>query len=202
MNASRTQLFGKYRGRVLENLDPLFLGRIMADCPTVPGARLNWALPCAPYAGPGVGAFAVPPIGASVWVEFEGGDPDYPIWAGCFWEEGQLPVVDGAAPTVVLKTDTVTVTLDDQPDVAGFDLSVRPQLGDPIRISAGAAGLAITVGAMRIGAANGEVTIASDANVLTLTPETATLAGPAASLTLIEDMVLIRGRIVTGDELA
>ena len=24
-------------------------------------------------------------MGAGVWIEFERGDPNYPIWTGCFW---------------------------------------------------------------------------------------------------------------------
>ena len=47
----------------------------------------GWALPAVPYAGDGVGFFMIPPIGASVWIEFEHGDPDYPIWTGCFWAD-------------------------------------------------------------------------------------------------------------------
>jgi len=39
----------------------------------------------------GVGLFFLPPKGANVWVEFEGGDPDYPIWSGCFWSDGEVP---------------------------------------------------------------------------------------------------------------
>ena len=41
-------------------------------------------------AGSGVGLFTVPPVGANVWVEFEGGDIDYPILAGCFWGQGEV----------------------------------------------------------------------------------------------------------------
>jgi len=32
-----------------------------------------------------MGVYMVPPIGAGVWVEFEHGDPDKPIWTGCRW---------------------------------------------------------------------------------------------------------------------
>jgi hypothetical protein len=32
-----------------------------------------------------MGVFFVPPIGAGVYVEFEQGDPDYPVWVGCRW---------------------------------------------------------------------------------------------------------------------
>ena len=59
--------------------------------PDVFGDAIGWALPCVPFAGPGVGFLALPPVEANVWVEFEAGDPDYPIWSGCFWGPGQLP---------------------------------------------------------------------------------------------------------------
>ena len=41
-----------------------------------------WALPSVPYAGNGVGFVFIPPIGTNVWIEFENGDPDTPIWSG------------------------------------------------------------------------------------------------------------------------
>jgi hypothetical protein len=82
----RSPYYGKYRGIVTENKDPMQLGRIMALVPAVLGSLPSqWALPCAPYTGDGVGQFMIPPIGSSVWIEFEAGDPSYPIWAGCFF---------------------------------------------------------------------------------------------------------------------
>ena len=81
-----SEFYGKYRGKVENNVDPLQQGRVQVTVPAVLGdGRLSWAMPCAPYAGSQVGFFAVPPVGANVWVEFEAGDPDYPIWSGCFW---------------------------------------------------------------------------------------------------------------------
>ena len=62
-------------------------------------------LPRLPYGGNGVGLFLVPPTKANVWIEFEGGDIDYPVWTGCFWDLGQTPVVPGMAKKKVLKTD-------------------------------------------------------------------------------------------------
>lgn len=80
------KFYGKYRGTVVNNIDPLQIGRIMVIVPDVlnvtPG---SWALPCVPVAGIQMGMFTVPPPGAGVWVEFEQGDPDFPIWVGCFW---------------------------------------------------------------------------------------------------------------------
>ena len=79
----RSHYFGKYRGTVVSNDDPTSRGRLQVTVPNL--VENTWAMPCVPYAGSGVGFFAIPPVGANVWVEFEGGDPDYPIWSGCFW---------------------------------------------------------------------------------------------------------------------
>jgi hypothetical protein len=77
--------YGKYRGVVVDNVDPLELGRIMPTCPAISSGSLTWALPCVPWGGQAVGTFIIPPIGAGVWLEFEQGDIDYPIWTGCYW---------------------------------------------------------------------------------------------------------------------
>ena len=92
--------FGKYRGTVIDNVDPLQTGRIMVQVPDVSNVLPStWAMPCVPFAGPQSGSFAVPPIGASVWVEFEQGNSDYPIWSGCFWgAAAEVPALALAAP--------------------------------------------------------------------------------------------------------
>lgn len=75
--------YGKYRGVVTGNVDPLQLGRIRVRVPDVTGDVADgWALACVPC---GAGGLAVPDIGAQVWVEFERGEPDHPIWTGCAW---------------------------------------------------------------------------------------------------------------------
>ncbi len=80
------RLYGKYRGVVIDNIDPLQIGRIQAQVPDVLGETpSSWALPCVPAAGIQAGCFVVPPIGSQVWIEFERGDSDFPIWTGGFW---------------------------------------------------------------------------------------------------------------------
>lgn len=129
MNETCQQFFGKYRGKVENNVDPLQQGRVQVNVPAVLGdGRLSWAMPCTPYAGPGVGFFAIPPVGANVWVEFEGGDPDYPIWSGCFWGTGEMPAVPAVDFKKVLKTDTATITLDDTPGVGGITIETASGL--------------------------------------------------------------------------
>ncbi len=79
------QYFGIYRGTVVNNIDPMGVGRIMAVVPDVGGTTLTWAMPCVPLAGRQMGTFMVPQVGAGVWVQFEGGDPDRPVWTGGWW---------------------------------------------------------------------------------------------------------------------
>ena len=98
-NASQ-QFVGKYRASVINNIDPMQIGRIQVIVPDVSTfVPTSWAMPCVPVAGIQMGMFAVPPIGAGVWVEFEQGDPDYPIWVGCYWgEPAEVPVLSHATP--------------------------------------------------------------------------------------------------------
>ena len=120
-----TQYFGKYRGKVENNIDPMQQGRIMVSVPAVTGTgTLNWAMPSAPFAGSGVGFWAIPPVGANVWVEYEGGDPDYPIWSGGFWGVGEAPALPALPQVVVLKTETCTLTLSDLPGVGGVTIEM------------------------------------------------------------------------------
>jgi len=100
--ANATRYYGKYRGIVIENIDPEQIGRVMVQVPDVLGLTpSSWAMPCVPAAGIQAGIFVVPPIGSQVWVEFEQGDPDYPIWTGGFWGiVGEVPVFATAPPAI------------------------------------------------------------------------------------------------------
>jgi hypothetical protein len=97
-----TRYYGKYRGTVIENIDPEQIGRVLVQVPDVLGdIPSSWALPCVPAAGIQSGVFVVPPIGSQVWVEFEQGDPDYPIWTGGFWGlVADVPVFATAPPAI------------------------------------------------------------------------------------------------------
>jgi len=92
--------FGKYRAFVLDNVDPLETGRLMVQVPDVSNVLPStWATPCLPYAGIQSGMYVVPEIGSTVWIEFEQGNPDYPIWVGCFWGSvADVPALALAAP--------------------------------------------------------------------------------------------------------
>ena len=98
--SSNSPLFGKYRGTVVNNIDPLQIGRILVTVPDVAGfIPGTWAMPCLPLAGINNGMFTVPLIGSGVWVEFERGDPDYPIWVGGFWgSSAEVPLMARTVP--------------------------------------------------------------------------------------------------------
>jgi hypothetical protein len=94
---------GKYRGTVVNNVDPMQIGRIQVLVPDVSNIAISsWAMPCLPVGGMQMGIYSVPPIGAGVWIEFEQGDPDYPIWTGCFYgTAAEVPVLSHMVPPVV-----------------------------------------------------------------------------------------------------
>lgn len=123
MNSQGPPFYGKFRGVVCDNTDPLMLGRIRAKVQDVFGDdESGWALPALPYAGNGVGLFLIPPKDASVWIEFEHGNPEYPIWTGCFWAQGEVPASPAVADMKVLKTDTGTITINDLPGAGGITI--------------------------------------------------------------------------------
>ena len=143
MNGQRSPFHGKFRGVVTDNRDPLMLGRIRAKVQDVFGENESgWALPALPYAGNGVGLFLIPPTDASVWIEFEHGDPEYPIWTGCFWAQGELPATPATAEMKVLKTDAATITLNDLPGVGG--VTIETKVG--MKITIDTTGIEITDG--------------------------------------------------------
>ena len=56
-----------------------------------------------------MGAYMIPQIGAGVWVEFEQGNPDYPIWSGCWYgSAAEVPALalagNPVSPNIVLQT--------------------------------------------------------------------------------------------------
>lgn len=104
--------YGIYRGTVVNNIDPLQLGRITALVPDVSSITpTTFAMPAVPIAGKQMGTFMVPQIGAGVWIQFEAGDPDCPVWTGGWWGNvAEVPTAAFAPPppppgqTIVFQT--------------------------------------------------------------------------------------------------
>src|SRR5262245_11215685 len=120
------KFFGKYRGTVVNNVDVTQMGRIQAIVPDVSSVALtSWCMPCVPVAGIQTGVFTAPPIGAGVWIEFEQGDPDYPIWTGCYWgSPAEVPALARLVPPalfgITMQTTLQTgIVLSDLPGPTG-----------------------------------------------------------------------------------
>lgn len=72
-----TVLPGIYRALVAGNSDPQGRRRLLVTAPAILGIEPRWAEACLPCR-----ARAVPAIGSTVWLQFEGGDPGLPVWVG------------------------------------------------------------------------------------------------------------------------
>jgi len=122
------RFYGKYRGTVIQNIDPELRGRVMCEIPDVTGlVPSSWCEACVPLAGPTgapMGTYFVPPIGAGVWIEFEQGDPNKPIWSGCRFGVGDPPPLAYAglpiSPNIVIQTAPQnTLMISDLPGPTG-----------------------------------------------------------------------------------
>lgn len=145
--------YGKYRGEVRNAVDPQGMGRVQVSVPDVLGdGTLAWAMPCSPWAGPGVGWFAIPPMGAKVWVEFERGDPDYPIWSGGYWAVlGDAPANPGPQQmlTRVLAGDNFRLEVLDIPGAPKLSLSLMTATGEA-KVEADATAMTLTWGSSTV----------------------------------------------------
>lgn len=87
--------YGKYSGAVTQiDKDPDNMGRISVTVPTIFGDGIEVvARPCLPY-----GHFFIPAVGTQVWVEFEAGDINYPIWVGTWYPKDSTPQPAAISP--------------------------------------------------------------------------------------------------------
>jgi uncharacterized protein involved in type VI secretion and phage assembly len=128
--AENNARYGKYRGMVINNIDPLQKGRVMVQVPDVLGLGLStWAMPCVPIAGTQAGVYVVPAVGSGVWVEFEGGNTDYPIWTGGFWGSAAdvpalalAPAIPGSPNIVLQSMAQNSISISDVPGTGGIML--------------------------------------------------------------------------------
>lgn len=148
----RSRFYGKYRGAVTE-VDPATM-RIKAKVPSVLGGQVTgWCMPCVPYAGDSVGFAFLPEVGSGVWVEFEGGDVSYPIWAGCYWRSGEKPS-DAAASVkaIVTKAGHKMLFDDDQGSVTLSDSNSN-------KITLDASGITLERGRQKVQISDSEINI-------------------------------------------
>lgn len=109
----KTRFYGKYRGVVTE-VEDAGRGRIKAKVPSVLGSQATgWCDPCVPYAGDKCGILFLPEVGTGVWIEFEGGDPSFPIWSGCYFRDDKIPEDAGPKKKVIRTAGGHQILFDD-----------------------------------------------------------------------------------------
>jgi hypothetical protein len=178
------QHYGKYRGIVTDNSDPLNMGRVRARVPEVlADVDTGWALPAAPYSGDGSGAFTVPSVDAGVWIEFEAGDVSRPIWSGCWWTSGHLPKDQtGAAATPDLKI-------------------VRSEQGLLVALNDGDSTIAVSdengENLLRIEARGGKVTVKAATKVVVEAPQIELVEGAVHPLAFGDSLLTYLNQLVT-----
>ncbi len=143
-----TRYYGRYRGRVVDVDDPKSIGRVKVQVPEVlRDVESGWALPSFAFTGDGAGMFAVPPVGAGVWVEFESGDPSLPVWVGGWFVEGGAPSSATPDKVVVRTPGGHAITLDDdgsKVEIADSGGAKVVLSSDGIELSKGGQKIAIT----------------------------------------------------------
>ena len=153
--------YGKYRGIVTDVDDPNNQLRIRATVPAVLGEHAcGWAMPAAPFAGDGHGVVLLPKVGSGVWIEFEAGRLDSPIWSGAWWAEGERPDPQGAAVRVLVSEKGHKLILDDENDELKLVHGSGPEItmtADEIVLSCGSC--EITIGNDSISLNNGQIKI-------------------------------------------
>lgn len=162
---------GKYRGRVFNNQDPKGIGRIQAQVPDVMGYSVsNWAMPCLPFTGLQSGFYLVPPVNAGVWIEFEQGDVDHPIWTGCWWggREEVPPLAQVPVPPIPPMQNLVAQT------AGGHVFAMNDQVASP------AAGIMLkTPGGAMIQISNKGITITNGTATIKLIGNAVSINGNA-----------------------
>ncbi len=198
--SDKQSFFGKYRGLVANVIDPERRGRILVQVPAVYKDGVSgWAEPCLPLVGLRSGLLALPQLGASVWVEFEQGDPERPIWCGGFWKTGTAPSAVAPLQTVLQTASGHSIVLDDTPGVGGIKLTTLA--GDVMQISPGKGALIQTLTGDKVEVSPSGITLqSSTGNRLVVSPvgiELSTAQG--ASIRMNGSVVMINndGLMVT-----
>jgi hypothetical protein len=171
--------YGKYRGTVILNLDPLFKGRIRALVPSVTEFNpTTWVEPCSPFAGPASGFFFVPPISSTVWIEFVEGNPRFPIYSGGLWNETDLALIPPQSKPFVVPNETMIRTMSG----ATITFTMTPpgitiQTIDMKKISINPTGIEISLGAPTTG-----IVIDAAGNVRITSPTSISINAPKVSI--------------------
>ncbi|MGB8345347.1 MAG: phage baseplate assembly protein V [Ktedonobacteraceae bacterium] len=131
-----------------------------------------------------MGFYTIPPIDANVWIEFEAGDPNLPIWTGCFWEEGQTPFVVPNPDMFIFQTTSLKLVMRDIAGGGGITLELGPPAVEPpITINMSSEGISIVT----------EATFSVSSATTTMDSDTLTIESPETTLTCAASLEITSG---------
>lgn len=85
------RFYSTYRGVVIDNEDPEKCQRLLVEVPSITDTNV-WAYPKGQQGSLGSGFKMLTPEKQDiVWIEFENGDPNYPVWSYCGWSTDECP---------------------------------------------------------------------------------------------------------------
>ena len=89
---SSKALAGMYRGTVVSVDDPENRYRVLVCVPSVTGEyAAGWAEPCFQYCADTEGDCFLPVVGDTLWVMFEEGKLNRPVWIGNWYSTAKAP---------------------------------------------------------------------------------------------------------------
>ena len=162
--------WGKYRGTVIDNQDVPPKGRLLVSVPGI--VITNWAMPCVPFASVFAGTFIRPEINSNVWVEFERGDPDKPIWTGSWWGDAQIPFIAEeynavpVTPVVTIETGLAGISISEIPIAVGLNQPGNVNL----KAGGGVATIALAPDGVSINAPHVTITTTTPGGFTIITP--------------------------------
>jgi len=168
--------YGLYRGKVVNNIDPLELNRLLVDVPTLPCSISSFAYPASPFGGEQMGLVTTPPMGANVWVKFENGDPSTPVWVGCFWTEGMKPAVAELPTQQAMSTGSFNAMVNDVPEAAETLVMFSPPGFDlPTTVTVTSEGVNLTVEDIVLNISVAELSLLMEPTSIVVTNSTVTV---------------------------
>ena len=101
-----------YEGAVYDNKDPEYLGRVKLVCPAVYGDAVfnDWVYSKGSFGGKDKGLYAIPDKGDPIWVEFQTGDPSYPVWT--YGHTDTKSKIASGKDILILQYDKCKLTFD------------------------------------------------------------------------------------------
>jgi len=106
------RFYGVTTGRVINLIDPMFLGRVQVQLPFIVFLDLSpWARIATPMSGVLCGVSFLPQIGDEVLVAFEQGDVNVPYVIGSLWNGFAPPIPNIPVPDSPVRTSYTIRTL-------------------------------------------------------------------------------------------